>query len=237
VRRVSPGLIVAAFLLVGCTCAAVLLLFDYEGPNPLAGAPYISRGAADTGATNLVAGIVFDYRLYDTLFEILVFAVAVLGVRFYLVQAEERIEPPLRIPESRLLRVFAEVLFPPILVLGAHLVVYGHLSPGGGFAGGTVAGTGLLLCAVALGAEVVAERFHEGMLERLEWQILLAILLFAAAPVALGRPPLTGLLPRGTAGRLASGGTIPVFNVLVGAKVFIGAWAVIYTFSRHRGEI
>lgn len=235
-RRVSPAFVAVAFLLVACMCTAVVVLFDYKGPTPDAGAPYLRQAARDTGAANLVAGIVFDYRFYDTLFEILVFAVAVLGVRFYLAQVEPSAAAE-QIPESRIVRISADLLFGPILLLGIYLVLHGHLSPGGGFAGGTVAGTGLLLCAVALGADVVAIRFHETLLERLEWLILLAILLVALVPALLGLAPLTGLLPRGTVGQPASAGPVLLLNVLVGAKVFIGAWAVTYAFSRHRGEI
>jgi len=236
VRRVSSVLAVAAVLLIVGLCAALLLLFGYDGPAAHAGAPYLDRAARDTGAANLVAGIVFDYRFYDTLFEILVFGVAVLGVRFALAQeAPSATAEP--IPESRIVRISADLLFGPILLLGAYLILHGHLSPGGGFAGGTVAGTGLLLCAVALGADRVAAFLHEGLLERLEWLILFAILFVALLPTLLGLAPLTGLLPRGVVGRPASAGPVLLLNVLVGAKVFIGAWAVIYAFSRHRGEI
>jgi len=236
-RRSSRGMIITASVLVICFCALLMMMFDYHGAREEAGAAYIERGTIDTGAANLVSAIYLNYRLYDTLIEILVFSVAVLGVRFYLAEQKGSEEEVARIPESQVIRTSADLLFPPIFLLGIYLVLFGHLSPGGGFSGGTVAGTGLLLCAVALGADVVARRFHEAALERLEWGVLLVILLFALSPIALWRLPLTDLFPRGRLGSLASGGSILIYNALIGLKVFIGTWVVVYSFIRHRGEI
>ncbi|HCP32727.1 TPA: hypothetical protein DIT45_05780 [Candidatus Acetothermia bacterium] len=236
-RRSSRGIIITASVLVICFCALLVMMFDYHGAREEAGVTYITKGTIDTGAANLVSAIYLNYRLFDTLFELLVFSVAVLGVRFYLAQQRGNEEEVTRIPESQVIRTSADLLFPPILLLGIYLVLFGHLSPGGGFSGGTVAGTGLLLCAVALGADVVGRRFHEPTLERFEWEILLAILLLALIPVLFGRLPFTDLLPRGRLGSLASGGSILIYNALIGVKVFIGTWVIIHYFVRHRGEI
>ena len=236
-RRSSRSMIIIAALLVFSFCTVIMMTFDYRGAQEEAGAAYIENGVNDTGAANLVSAIYLNYRLYDTLFEILVFSVAVLGVHFYLVQQKGSAEEVVHIPESQIIRTSADLLFPPILLLGIYLVLFGHLSPGGGFSGGTAAGTGLLFCAVALGADVVARRLHEASLERFEWGILLVILFLVLLPILFGRLPLTDLLPRGRLGNLLSGGSIPIYNALIGAKVFIGTWVVIYAFVRHRGEI
>ncbi|MCK4355864.1 hypothetical protein KAW44_02140 [Candidatus Bipolaricaulota bacterium] len=236
-RRSSRSMIIIAALLVFSFCTVLIVTFDYRGAQEEAGAAYIENGVSDTGAANLVSAIYLNYRLYDTLFEILVFSVAVLGVHFYLVQQKGSAEEVTHIPESQIIRISADLLFPPILLLGIYLVLFGHPSSGGGFSGGAVAGTGLLLCAVALGADVVARRLHETALERFQWGVLLAILLLALIPVLFGRPPLTDLLPRGRLGSLLSGGSILIYNALIGVNVFIGAWVVIYAFIRHRGEI
>lgn len=228
---------ITALVLVTCFCALLMMTFEYHGAREGAGSLYVKRGTTDTGAANLVSAIYLNYRLYDTLFEILVFSTAVLGVRFYLAKRGRREEEVTRIPESQVIRTSADLLFPPILLLGIYLVLFGHISPGGGFSGGTVAGTGLLLCAIALGADVVAQRFHETALERFEWEILLAILLLALVPVLFGRLPLTDLLSHGRLGSLLSGGSILIYNALIGIKVFIGTWVIIYAFIRHRGEI
>ena len=236
-RRSSWSMIITASVLVACFCILLMMTFGYRGAQEEAGAAYIENGVSDTGAANLVSAIYLNYRLYDTLFEILIFSVAVLGVRFYLVQQKGSAEEVTHIPESQVIRISADLLFPPILLLGIYLVLFGHPSSGGGFSGGAVAGTGLLLCAIALGADVVARRFHETALERFQWEVLVAILFLALIPVLFGRLPLTDLLPRGRLGSLVSGGSILIYNALIGVNVFIGTWVVIYSFVRHRGEI
>jgi len=226
-----------AILLVSGFCTLVFLTSGYQGPRGSADNPYLAAGASETGAVNLVTGIYLNYRLYDSLFELLIFSIAVLGVRFYLNTDESKKPSVERVAESPVVRIAADLLFGPIIMIGLYLIVFGHLSPGGGFSGGAVGGTGLLLCATALGAEVVARRFHEQIIEQIEWAILLAILLFAIDPVFFGYTPLTDLIGPGEAGTLFSGGTIPIHNVLIGVKVFIGTWVIIYSFIRHRGEI
>ena len=233
----SATIRILAILLVSGFCALLLLTADYHGARGSADNPYLAAGASETGAVNLVSGIYLNYRLYDSLFELLVFSMAVLGVRFYLNAPESKRPTVVRVAESPVVRIAAYLLFGPIIMIGLYLIVFGHLSPGGGFSGGAVGGTGLLLCAAALGAEVVARRFHEQTIEQIEWGILLMILVFAIVPVFFGRTPLTDLLPLGQAGALLSGGTIPIYNVLIGIKVFIGTWVIIYSFIRHRGEI
>ena len=226
-----------AVLLVAAFCVLFILTADYHGPRNSKGNPYLQEGASETGAVNLVSGIYLNYRLYDSLFELLIFSMAVLGVRFYLNADESRKPAVPRIAESPVVRIAADLLFGPIIMIGLYLVVFGHLSPGGGFSGGAVGGTGLLLCAAALGAEVVARRFHEQVVEQVEWGILLVIFSFTLAPMFFGYVPLTDLLHPGHEGALISGGTIPIHNVLIGVKVFIGTWVIIYSFIRHRGEI
>jgi len=235
VRHPLPRLAVPAALLVAGFCSVLWLSIGYTGPGDSDPEQWIDAARA-TGSANVVSAIYLNVRLFDTLLEVLVFSVAVLGVRFYLEERGRR-EPIDSIPESQVLRLSADLLLPLILLLGIYLTVYGHLSPGGGFSGGVAAGTGLLLAAIALGADAVAVRFHERILERVEWAILLCVLVLAGMPAAFGRVPLTDLLPPGTLGRLASGGSILPYNLLIGAKVFIGTWVMIHHFIQHRGEI
>ena len=52
---------------------------------------------------------------------------------------------------SVIVRTVARWLRTPILVYGIYTVLYGHLSPGGGFAGGVMIATGLTLGTLAFG--------------------------------------------------------------------------------------
>lgn len=227
---------VAAIALVAAFCITVGVSFRFRPlEEPIADSPYVQE-AKKTGAANLVSATYLNIRLYDTLFELLIFAVAVLGVRAYL-HGRGREEPASAIPESHVVRASADLLFPFLLLLGFYLTAFGHLTPGGGFSGGVVAASGLLLCAIALGSEEVADRLRERKLERMEWVIPLLLLLLGVLPLAFGTPPFADLLPKGEIGRVGSGGTIFLYNLLIGVKVFIGSWIVVHAFIRHRGEI
>jgi len=76
------ALVIFAVLLVLGFCTLLLMTSGYEGARGSSGNPYLTVGASETGAVNLVSGIYLNYRLYDSLFELLIFSMAVLGVRF-----------------------------------------------------------------------------------------------------------------------------------------------------------
>lgn len=88
----------------------------------------------DSGVPNAVSGIIFRNRLYDTIFEVVVFTLAVMGVRFLMVD-----EQPLTMirqfndqPSIVLARLGATIA----ALVSIELAIRGHLSPGGGFAAG-----------------------------------------------------------------------------------------------------
>ena len=69
---------IAIFLLVAIKCLKDLPEFGY--PTMRVASTYIKEGLTRTGATNLVASIILDYRAYDTLGEATVLFTAVIGV-------------------------------------------------------------------------------------------------------------------------------------------------------------
>jgi len=104
---------------------------------------------------------------------------------------------------SPILRRASDLLHPLLLLLALYLTVAGHDEPGGGFAGGLVAGASYALCALAHGVGEGRRRLPGSPL-RLLASGLGAGVLAAAAPVAVGRPLLTALwldvrLPAGLA--------------------------------------
>jgi len=233
-RRKNPAFPVTCLFLTAAFC--FLVAQSVRIPSGFGNPEYIGELASRSGALNLVASVYLDGRLYDTIFELIVFSVAVLGVRFYLSERKPSARPA-PIPESHVVRASAEVLFPFILLLGIYLTAYGGLSPGGGFAGGTVAASGLMLCTIAIGANAVARRIGQASLERLEWGLPLAVIALAIVPTFLGNPPLAEILPTGRGGGIFASGSILLYNLLIGIKVFIGSWIVIHGFIEHRGEI
>jgi uncharacterized membrane protein len=55
-------------------------------PNPIAQLPFsiVKAIAEDSGVSNVVSGIIFRNRLYDTIFEVIVFTIAIMGANFLL---------------------------------------------------------------------------------------------------------------------------------------------------------
>lgn len=181
----------------------------------------------ETGIPNAVTGIILRNRLYDTLYEVVVFTISILGAS-YLLQNEKphpKVEYIADPPSVVLARIGATIT----AIISIELAIRGHLSPGGGFAAGTAGGTAIGLVAVTVSItqmQAIYQRWKANTLEKL------AVICFAV----LTAINLSGVeLPRGELGELISGSFIPILNILVAIKVALGSWAVILLFVRYRG--
>lgn len=181
----------------------------------------------DSGIPNAVTGIILRNRLYDTIFEVVVFTIAVMGARFLL--ADEK--PLSNIyqftdqPSIVLARLGATIC----ALVGIELAIRGHLSPGGGFAAGVAGGTAIGLVAITSSTDSMQAIYKRWNAARWEKVSVLVFILLAVMT-------LTGLeLPYGQLGTLISGGIIPILNILVAIKVSLGSWAVILLFIHYRG--
>jgi multicomponent Na+:H+ antiporter subunit B len=187
-------------------------------------------------ATDLITALNFDFRAFDTLGEEFILFGSVLGVM--LILRELRGEQPQISREeseehafggaSEALRALALGLIPSLIALAVYVIVHGQLTPGGGFQGGLILGSGPLSVFLA-GRYLRMKRIAPDRV------VELGEALGAAGYALLG---LSGLvfagiffknsLPLGTPGQLLSGGQIDVANVLVGVEVsgaFLVAWA------------
>ncbi len=226
--------LIAALIVVGFIGTIAWTYFS-DRPQPLETPLYLARPVEETGAINRVTGIYLNYRLLDTLLEVLVFSVAILGIQHYLARSKAVRLP--RLMESEVVRTAVSLLSPLAFLLSLFFVLFGHLSPGGGFASGVIAASGLLYVGIALGMKEAEQRLSPKRLGRVEKGVLLLLIAYVLFPVLLGRTPLTDLLPRGTPGHLLSGGSILIYNLLIASKVLIGAWIAIVSFAQHRGEL
>jgi len=192
------------------------------------GEVYLERGFELPNINNAVFGIYGMYRFYDTLFELLIFATAVLGITIF-----SDLEPSLgsartRIVESHVVSASASFLYPVIALFGIYLAFSAHLGPGGGFAGGVISGSGILLLALARGAEETGRKFREDSMKRVEYFVLFLALLVTV---------LGALFPDALYSNIPGIGVITVVNISIGLKVFIGTWAILHFFVKHRGEV
>ncbi len=182
---------------------------------------------ADSGVSNAVSGIIFRNRLYDTIFEVVVFTIAILGVRFLLAneQPTETVDQFSDQPSIVLARLGATIA----ALVSIELAIRGHLSPGGGFAAGVAGGTAIGLIAITSSSEWMEEIYKKW--NAATWEKVSVLIFILLAAITL----MGWELPQGQLGTLVSGGMIPILNILVAIKVALGSWAVILLFIRYRG--
>ena len=205
---------------------------------------YIEQGMQETGAVNIVAGMILDYRAFDTLGESNVLFIAACSVLILLrissekhggdavaqleAEADDRMYEP---KNDLILQRIASFLVPLILLFGVYIIMNGHISPGGGFSGGAVMGAGLILYLNAFGFRKT-ERFFTFKTFKV---VSLCALSFYAVSKAYsfftGANHLSSFITPGTPGRLFSAGLIPYLNIAVGLVVCCTMYAF-YTLFR-----
>lgn len=166
-RRATAAAVLAApvfaLLLGGLLWGASALprLGDPGSPASTRVSPrYIERAAEETGALNMVTAVLADYRSFDTLGETLVIFAAGLGCLVVLAAFAGRPERAADAPGADLsfrfgtgiLDAAARLLAPWILVFSVYVLIHGHTSPGGGFQGGVLFGSGLVAVRLVRGS-------------------------------------------------------------------------------------
>ncbi|MBB6482755.1 hydrogen gas-evolving membrane-bound hydrogenase subunit E, partial [Spirochaeta isovalerica] len=109
---------------------------------------YAENTADEVGTANIVTAIVVTYRGLDTLGEVTILFLTAAIVAFLLKGNTSGVERETR-DSSELLKTAAGVITPLIFLLGAYIFINGHLTPGGGFQGGAVIASGLILLLLA----------------------------------------------------------------------------------------
>jgi multicomponent Na+:H+ antiporter subunit B len=191
--------------------------------------------------TDVVTAVNFDYRGFDTLGEEFIFFAAALGVALVLrphpgEDAARRIDyatgravPP----TSDAVRVLGLGLTPPTLLFGLYIVAHGHLTPGGGFQGGVILATAVLLIYLAGEFEDLHGLYTEAALERAEAIGASGFVGLGLLGVATGTAFLDNVLPLGRTGSVFSAGIVPLINVSVGLEIAAGLVLLITNFLQQ----
>ena len=194
---------------------------------------YLSHGAADTGAANLVTSVVLNYRALDTLGEVTVLFLASLGVGAFLALRRHGPSGHPRLPEAILIvRRGSQFLFPFILIFGAYIFMHGHLTPGGGFQGGAVIASAFLLMFLGHSDYFLREKAASAT----ESLAGLVFVIVGLVGIAAGGYFLNNFLPKGTLLSLFSAGVIPVLYVAIGFKVGAELAGIVANMLGPRGE-
>ena len=193
---------------------------------------YIESGLQETGAVNIVTGMILDYRAFDTLGESHVLFIATITVLILLhngkkKEDDEKDNSRLLEPKNdAILQMGARILVPVIFVFGIYVILNGHISPGGGFSGGAIIGAGLILYVSAFGFEKTEKFFTEKTYKSISFAALATYCLAKSYSFYTGANHIHSIIPLGTPGAILSSGLILILNICVGMVVA----CTMYTF-------
>ncbi|MBE6114652.1 MAG: DUF4040 domain-containing protein [Erysipelotrichaceae bacterium] len=236
--------VVLSTVIILCMLLTVSELPSYGDPsNPAnneVSEKYIMDTMEDTGAVNIVAGMILDYRAFDTFGESTVLFVAAGTVIILLRNDRKKKEKEEndRMYEPKpdiILQNIAKLLVPVALMFGIYVVLNGHLSPGGGFSGGAIMGAALILYYNAFGAENCKKFFTYRTFNTI---IVCALSFYAVAKsysFYTGANHIHSIIPKGTPGNILSSGLILPLNIAVGVIVMCTMFGFYSLF--HKEEI
>ena len=210
---------------------------------------YVEKGLQETGATNIVAGMILDYRAFDTLGESHVLFVAAITVTILLrLDKTERDPEDTKITETigeaeeedkifephhdAILQKVAMILVPFIILFGIYVILNGHLSPGGGFSGGAIIGAGLILYLNAFGFEKTEKFFNEKVYKTVIFSGLAFYALAKCYAFFCGANGLDSHISKGIPGHIISAGLILPLDIAVGCVVACTMYAFYAMFRK-----
>lgn len=177
--------------------------------------------------SNMVSAVNFDFRGFDTLGEEFMLLCAVTGAVLLLrgTRGEDLSDKAGAIPgrayerrsESTIL--VCRLLGPAILLFGIYMALHATVTPGGGFQGGVVAASGVLLVYLGEGYANWRKLTPSKVLDVMEGGGALLFALAGVWPMIAGAAYLQNTLPLGKFRDMLSGGLMLVENAGVGFAV------------------
>ncbi len=123
-----------------------------------------------------------------------------------------------------------------IFLYGIYIILHGHLSPGGGFGGGVVLALGFLSILLAYGRPFARKWLSIRALHGLEASAPLLFLAIGVIGIAAGGAFLINFLGKGVLFDLASAGVIPILNIIIGLKVGLALFLVVWALTEWTPE-
>jgi len=200
---------------------------------------YIEDGLTETGATNIVTGMILTYRAFDTFGETNVLFIATICVMILLMldekvleKAEEKNDRRHEPKNDPILQTVAKVLCPVVFIFGIYIILNGQLSPGGGFSGGAIMGAGMIMYLSAFGFKKTGKFFNESVYKVAKITALCMYGLIGSYFYITGANGIDNHIPLGIAGRILSGGIILPIDIAVGIEVACTMYAFYALFRR-----
>jgi len=120
-----------------------------------------------------------------------------------------------------------------IVLFGIYIILFGHLTPGGGFAGGVILASSYVLLMLAFGGEFVKKDLPLSLVSKLDCLGAFMFIMIAVLGLVFGGAFFVNFLVEkyGQPLHLLSAGTIPFSNIAIGLKVGASLFLVIYSLS------
>ena len=220
------------FLLVFVLVMFSISLSDLETLYNNAGKVFFSsNGYFDTGSRNLVTAIYLDYRLFDSLFEAGILLVAVSGVLWISQHKIKEKNATFMMDKQKtpeLFITFGRLLYPVMLLFGLYIILNGHRSPGGGFQGGAIIATAILiLYYIDISKEIDVQTIIT--IEKILFLLLVSISFlsfFTRGDIMTNFIPLNGDIAYKQI-------YLYLLNIIIGVKVALGLVAVFTSFLKE----
>jgi len=196
---------------------------------------YADHTAQDIGASNIVTAIIVTYRGLDTLGEVTVLFLTATIVGLLLSRGIHKSKSLQRdLPQSgELITTGTHLLVPLILLLGAYVFINGHLTPGGGFQGGAIIASAVLLMLLTDPLRHFSHRLIS-IIESISGLFFVSIGILGI--FYAGGFLDNHILPIGELGSLFSVGAIPLIYSFIGLKVGAEFSSMLVNFSETEGS-
>ncbi len=192
---------------------------------------FLEHGLKETGSRNLVTGILLDYRLFDSLFEAGILLIAVSGVLWISKHDVEEKNANFmmdRFKTPDLFLTFSRIIYPLMIAFGFYVVINGHLSPGGGFQGGAIIATAILILYY-----IDSDKETDiTLLVTVEKIVYIAIIAVVSFSVLTRGEWFTNFVPVDAPLSVRSIYLV-LLNLLIGVKVALGLWMIFAAFLKE----
>ena len=133
----------------------------------------------------------------------------------------------------------SQIIAPVIFLFGIYIIAHGHLTPGGGFAGGVIMASAFILQILANGVLLPKLRHEEQGLEFLESAAILGFLIIAGLGLIISGSFVffANFINKGVVGELISAGIIPIENIVVGMEVCAAVATIFIALVVFKDEV
>jgi multicomponent Na+:H+ antiporter subunit B len=213
---------------VGLSTLTALLLWGLHGLPPFGQyrGPYgqlvNAVGESERHVTNMVSAVNFDYRGVDTMGEEFILFVSGAGCAVVLRRQgdpEDREEPSPAPGTTEAVGTMALLATAPLAVFGIYVIAHGHLTPGGGFQGGCITASAVLLVCLAGRCRTMRRVVPETLADLWDSVGAGGYVLVGLGGLVGGAAFMSNVLPLGTTGKLPSAGTMGVISLAIGMEV------------------